>query len=82
MAAMLRPTLGAMAPQQPVAQPAYVDPEAERRRLLEEEQARKIEEERIRIENEKREALEFENMLKAQEEKLREREGMFNVYCV
>ncbi|CAG5111263.1 Oidioi.mRNA.OKI2018_I69.chr2.g5587.t1.cds [Oikopleura dioica] len=74
MAAMLRPTLGAMAPQQVPAQPAYVDPEAERRRLLEEEQARKIEEERLRIENEKREALEFENMLKAQEEKLRERE--------
>lgn len=77
MAAMLRPQPQIVPPQpQPVA---YVDPEAEKRRLLEEEAARKIEEERIRVENEKREALKFENMLKAQEEQLRKREGNFNL---
>ena len=75
MAAMIRPQPQIVPPQpQPVA---YVDPEAEKRRLLEEETARKIEEERIRVENEKREAIKFENMLKAQEEQLRKREGTF-----
>ena len=73
MAAMIRPQ-PQIVPPQPVA---YVDPEAEKRRLLEEETARKIEEERIRVENEKREAIKFENMLKAQEEQLRKREGTF-----